>query len=213
MRQPRRSPWRRKVLLSVISALAVAWAVGFVFFAVTLPSEQPSESVRTDAIVVFTGGSLRLEAGLDLLSAGKAKKLFVSGVHRGVDVEEMKRVWKQAPETVDCCIVLGYEADDTTGNARESAEWVKSEGFKSIRLVTADYHMPRSLLEFKMLMPDVTVVPHPVHPTHVKTREWYKYPGTALLIAGEYTKTLVAAARDVLVRGLTALVAEGETGT
>lgn len=165
---------------------------------------------RTDAIVVFTGGSLRLETGLRLLSAGTARKLFISGVHRGVDVEELKRVWKQAPETVDCCIVLGYEADDTTGNARESADWVKAEGFGSIRLVTADYHMPRSLVEFRMLAPEVSVVAHAVHPEHVKTQEWYKYPGTALLIAGEYTKTLVALCRAWINRGVVSLLETGD---
>lgn len=192
--------------------MAVAWAVGFVVFASTLPQDPPDETVVTDAIVVFTGGSLRLEAGLGLLSAGKAQKLFVSGVHRGVDVEELKRVWKQAPATVDCCIVLGYEADDTTGNARESADWVKAEGYGSIRLVTADYHMPRSLVEFRVLAPAVTIVPHPVHPEHVKTREWYKYPGTALLIAGEYTKTLVAVARVWARRGVKALFTDEDEG-
>lgn len=210
MRQPRRKPWRRKAILATASVVAAAWAVGLVYFASTLPYGQPDETARTDAIVVFTGGSLRLEAGLRLLSAGKAEKLFVSGVHRGVDVEELKRVWKQAPKTVDCCIVLGYEADDTAGNARESADWVKQEGYRSIRLVTADYHMPRSLVEFRKLAPDVTVVPHPVHPSHVKTREWYKYPGTALLIAGEYTKTLAAAARAWIHRVLPAVFTEGD---
>lgn len=211
MRQSRRKPWRRKAILIVFAASAAAWALGFVSFASTLPQDPPDESITTDAIVVFTGGSLRLEAGLQLLSAGKARKLFISGVHRGVDVEELKRVWKQAPNTVDCCIVLGYEADDTAGNARESADWVKSEGYNSVRLVTADYHMPRSLVEFRMLTPDVNVVPHPVHPTHVKTGEWYKYPGTALLIAGEYTKTLVAAVRIWVRRGYAALFADGDT--
>jgi len=213
MRQPRRKPWRRKAILATAAILAIAWVTGFVSFAVTLPSGEPDETARTDAIVVFTGGTLRLETGLRLLSSGKARKLFISGVHSGVDVAEMKRVWKQAPETVDCCVVLGYEADDTAGNARESADWVKSEGYRSIRLVTADYHMPRSLVEFRMLAPDVTVVPHAVHPPHVKTKEWFKYPGTALLIAGEYTKTLVAVARVWLRRGLSALFANGDQDT
>lgn len=212
MRQPRRKPWRRKAILTAISILTAAWAAGFVIFASTLPSETPPETEKTDAVVVFTGGSLRLETGLQLLSAGAAKKLFISGVHRGVDVEELKRVWKQAPGTVDCCIVLGYEADDTTGNARESADWVRKEGMTSIRLVTADYHMPRSLLEFRTLVPGVKVLAHPVHPSHVKTREWFKYPGTALLIAGEYTKTLVAVARVWLRRGLSVLTSGGGAG-
>ncbi len=175
--------------------LALAWTAGFIHFANGLPRAVPDETVQTDAIVVFTGGSLRLETGLGLLSDGKAKKLFISGVHRGVDVTEMQRVWKQDPDTVDCCIVLGYEADDTAGNAKESADWVHKEGYTSIRLVTASYHMPRSLAEFEILAPDVTVIPHPVFPGHVKTEEWYKYPGSAFLVAGEYTKTLVTLAR------------------
>ena len=83
MRQSRRKPWRRKAILIVLAASAVAWALGFVSFASTLPQEPPDESITTDAIVVFTGGSLRLEAGLQLLAAGKARKLFISGVHRG----------------------------------------------------------------------------------------------------------------------------------
>ena len=81
-----------------------------------------------------------------LLDAQIAQKLFVSGVHRGVDVAELMRVSLQSPARADCCIVWGYEADNTAGNAYETAEWVAREGYSSIRLVTAAYHMPRSLL-------------------------------------------------------------------
>lgn len=187
-RQPRKSHW----LGLLIALLASAWVAGFIRFAATIPEATPPLSDHTDAIVVLTGGSLRFEEGLHLLEKGSAQKLFVSGVHRGVDVAELLRLQKRAPDKLQCCIILGHDAEDTVGNARETAEWVAAEGIRSIRLVTAGYHMPRSLLEFRAAMPDIRIVPHPVSPDHVKHETWYLYPGTALLIAGEYTKFILA---------------------
>ena len=193
--------------LTLLFALATtAWIAGFVVFASTLPNDatlgDPEHVAHSDTIVVLTGGSLRLEAGFDLLEAGAAKRLFVSGVHRGVDVAELLRLQSSAPERLSCCIVLGHDAADTIGNARETAAWAEENGIRSIRLVTAGYHMPRSLLEFRAAMPDVLLVPHPVMPERVKTEEWYRFPGTAWLIAGEYAKYLIAWTR---IRGAAAL--------
>src|SRR3546814_1991195 len=119
---------------------------------------------RTDAIIVLTGGSERLPTGLDLLSRDRADKLFVSGVYAGVEVAELLRLSRQSPQELACCIVLGYAANDTRGNAVETAAWVHAEGYKSLRLVTSNYHMARSLLEFRRLMPEIEIVPHPVRP-------------------------------------------------
>ncbi len=175
-------------------------------FVDALPEEsQTAEAMieqaeKSDGLVVLTGGAQRLKTGLALLERGAGRKLFVSGVHRGVDVAELLRVSQQDPARVACCIELGYLAGNTRGNAAESAEWARRSGFQSIRLVTADYHMPRSLLEFRILAPELTVTPHPVFPGNVRSREWYKFPGTALFIAGEYTKTLLSVARLGVVR-------------
>lgn len=197
MRSSRRRSSRRWWLATGLIVIGVAWFAGFIVFATTLPSDVNAPDRKTDAIVVLTGGSLRLETGLQLLEAEQAEKLFVSGVHRGIDVAELMRASQQNPSRADCCLVLGYEADDTIGNARETADWMAKEGYTSLRLVTADYHMPRSLVEFQAAMPDVELLSHPVFPDHVKSALWYRYPGTALLIAGEYTKTLLAYIRNV----------------
>ncbi|MEQ9488907.1 MAG: YdcF family protein [Alphaproteobacteria bacterium] len=197
MRSSRRRTSRRLWLSAGLIVAGGLWLVGFVIFAVSLPTDIESPERKTDAIAVLTGGSLRLESGLQLLEEERARKLFVSGVHRGIDVEELLRVSLQNPSRADCCIVLGYEADDTAGNAQETAEWMKKEGYRSLRLVTAAYHMPRSLVEFQAAMPDVEIIAHPVFPDHVKSSSWYRYPGTALLLAGEYTKTLLAFIRNV----------------
>lgn len=191
----------------------LAWSLGLVGFAYNLPDAVGAPRARTDAIVVLTGGSQRLETGLALLARGMAGKLFVSGVHRGVDAAELLHVAQQEPGRLECCIVIDYNADDTIGNARETARWVSAHGVGSIRLVTSAYHMPRSLLEFETALPDVRIVPHPVFPPNVKQDGWYRYPGTAALFAVEYTKFLLARLRLTIEGFGREILDEGEPET
>lgn len=186
-----RSSYVYRALLLVLSVSAV-WLIGLAWFAAALPDKVVAPDRKTDAIVVLTGGSGRLGQGLELLARQSAAKLFVSGVYRGVDVEELLVISQQTPEELQCCITLGYEADDTRGNAVETATWMKEQGFRSLRLVTATYHMPRSLLEFRRAMPDWEIVPHPVFSRNFKQSEWWLWPGSAALLATEYSKFLVA---------------------
>jgi len=188
---------RRYAVLAPLLAVAI-WGVGFLLFLQIIPRAAPRQAAPADAVVVLTGGSLRLDAGLALLASGQARKLFVSGVHRGVDVAELLRLSRQSPESVDCCIVLGYTADDTRGNARETAEWMAKEGFRSLWLVTASYHMPRGALEFRSVMAGVTILPYPVFPPNVRVDDWWRWPGTALLLIGEYNKYLMVRARELI---------------
>ncbi len=184
--------WR---LTGIAGTCAVAWLAGLLWFATGLPSSVAEPERVTDAIVVLTGGSGRVHRGLQLLAEKRAKKLFISGVYRGVDVQELLRISQRSPSDLECCIALGYEADSTRGNARETASWMHEQGLRSLRLVTAAYHMPRSLLEFHRVLPGVEIVPHPVFPEHVKQRDWWRWPGSASLIVSEYSKYLVALAR------------------
>ena len=186
---------RLRIILGVLLGLALLWGVGFIWFAATLPDGAAAPDTRTDGIVVLTGGADRVETGLRLLSAGRAQKLFVSGVYPGVDVAQLLRVSRLPAGQLECCIVLGYVADTTKGNARETANWMRQNGYRSVRIVTASYHMPRSLLEFRTAMPDAVLVPHPVLPPQFHQDEWWRWPGTASLIALEYSKFLLAAAR------------------
>ena len=95
---------------------------------------------------------------------------------------------------LECCISVGYWADDTAGNAAETAGWVNERGFQSIRLVTASYHMPRSLIEFRHAMPAIRIIPHPVYPPRFKRSRWWLWPGTAALLASEFNKYMIATA-------------------
>jgi len=187
---------------ALIVALAFLWLAGLWRFAANIPAEVKDPDRHTDAIVVLTGGSLRVENGLQLLAAGKAEKLFVSGVYRGVDVTELLRVSRQSPESVACCIVLGHAANDTIGNARETAEWIYGQGYHSLRLVTAGYHMPRSLLEFSRAMPGIEIVANPVFPEFLREHPWWRSRPAATLIIGEYNKYLFASIRPLLPAAL-----------
>jgi uncharacterized SAM-binding protein YcdF (DUF218 family) len=188
---------------SLLLALALFWLVGLWRFATSMPTEVVDPDRVTDAIVVLTGGRLRLESGLQLLAAGKAKKLFVSGVHPGVDVFELLHATHQPVDNVPCCIELGHSADNTVGNARETAEWMRAEGFHSLRLVTANYHMARSLLEFSRAMPEAEIVPNPVFPEILEAANWWLSPGAINLVVGEYNKYLVTLMRPLLPVALT----------
>jgi len=185
-------------LPALILAAGLGWTGGLVWFAETLPRLPDDAAAHTDAIVVLTGGPMRLRAGLDMLQAGRAGKLFVSGVSRGVDVADLLRAAERGSADLTCCIALGYAADNTAGNAAETAAWMRGEGFRSLRLVTASYHMPRSLLEFRRALPGAVILAHPVIPDSFRQRDWWRWPGTASLLIQEYNKYLLALLRPWL---------------
>jgi uncharacterized SAM-binding protein YcdF (DUF218 family) len=193
--------------LASIVALMLPWLAGLIWFAATVPDRVDDPTSHTDAIVVLTGGSERMATGVALLAAGQADHLFVSGVNQGVDkVDILRAAYPHHPQAhppvppeLETAIVLGYYADDTIGNATETATWVASQHFRSLRLVTAAYHMRRSMWEFHRAMPHVKIIPHPVFPDAVKSREWWLWPGTAALLATEYSKYLAAIVRSWLV--------------
>ncbi|MEQ9346964.1 MAG: YdcF family protein [Thalassospira sp.] len=200
--QQRRRFRRFRFLLSVLILCGLIWAVGFVWYVNSIPTTVDNTNERTDAIVVLTGGSERLSEGRRLLARGMADKLFISGVYRGVEVDELLSAGKADPRLLSCCVVLGHIAENTRGNAIETAVWVYGEEFKSLRIVTANYHMPRSLLEFRSLMPDVEIIPHPVFPDNVKIENWWRFPGSTALIASEFNKYMFASLRNTLLHWL-----------
>jgi len=169
--------------------LLALWGAGLLWFAHAIPGDVADPDSKTDAIVVLTGGSLRVRSGLELLAAGKAKKLFISGVYPATDAAALLRAEHLSSARLTCCIVLGHTADNTLGNALETASWMRREGFHSLRLVTGAYHMPRSLLEFRRAMPDALIIPHPVFPGRVRQERWWAWPGTAVLTTVTATRS------------------------
>lgn len=177
---------------------AGSWLAGLVVFTEALPRAVDSPLRPTDAVVVLTGGTQRIEAGLAVLSAGKAGKLLISGVNPGTGKVQLGLAHPAAAPWLACCTDLGFAAADTTGNAIEIADWAAGMNVKSIRVVTAAFHMPRSLYEIGARLPGVELVPHPVFPPLVRLDDWWMSPGTASLIASEYSKYILVVLRDRL---------------
>ena len=159
--------------------LAILWLVGFGVFMLALA--KPLEDTITDAIVVPTGGPGRIDRGLALLKDKAAKRLLITGVAPQVRPVELAAHYKGSPRLFACCVDLGHEAVDTQSNAEETARWVEEHGYKSVRLVTSDWHVARARLELvNALDRDVKVVGDGV-PSH---------PRFMLLVA-EYNKLLL----------------------
>jgi uncharacterized SAM-binding protein YcdF (DUF218 family) len=147
----------RRFFVRLISLLGLIWAFGLVWFIVSLPDPAPMS--KTDAIVVLTGGPGRIQRGLDVLTAGQAKRMLVSGVDPVVRPKELAKLEGVSPAIFQCCVDLGKMAIDTRSNAIETAAWLTRQKARSVRLVTTDWHMRRARYELdRMLDPGVRVV-------------------------------------------------------
>ncbi len=190
-----RSQWA----LTFIVALSFLWLSGFGLFLEYVHGMQPQNpSQPTDAIIVLTGGAQRVNKGLDLLSTGQAKKLFITGVNGHVNLQEILNLWKRPiiqQDSDDCCIVLDHKARNTIQNAKETREWAQQEKIKTLRLVTSDYHMPRARLEFRERMPGIVILSWPVKAHEAKS----EMPDFVRLAFGEYNKTLLTLIKVNLV--------------
>ncbi len=177
----------------LLGATALGWIGGFFWYVGQIPAEDEpiaSAAETTDGIVVLTGGSERVAAGLALLREGAAKRLLLTGVHAESSLADILSGVDGGARDMACCIDLGRAAQDTPGNARETAHWIREQGYGSLRLVTGNYHMPRSIAEFHSAMPDVEIVAHPVFPDGFRLGEWWQRTASASLIASEYNKFL-----------------------
>ncbi|MCP1469881.1 uncharacterized SAM-binding protein YcdF (DUF218 family) [Sphingobium sp. OAS761] len=165
------------MIVRAAAVLLLGWVLGFVWFAIFLP--QPLDSRPTDAIVVLTGGAGRIDRGLALLHEGAAKRMLISGVDRAVRPVELAAEYKVPEDIFTCCITLGREAIDTRSNAIETARWLERRNYRTVRLITTDWHMRRSALELKQALPAKVSIIYDAVPSHpsltVLAREYNKY--------------------------------------
>lgn len=144
--------------IRLLALLGLLWTAGFLLFLLNMPGAAKDGTV-TEAVVVLTGGPGRLARGVDVLSAGLAQRLLISGVDPQVRPAELQQVANIPDELFACCVDLGFDADSTKANAHEVADWVERHGFLSVRLVTASYHVPRARAELEARLPkDVQVI-------------------------------------------------------
>ncbi len=187
-------------LLAALLIVVVVWGAGLLAFAGRVQRSTPAPDPATaDAIVSLTGGSnVRLEAATRLLEDGKGQRLLVSGVNREATRADIRGVTRAGKSLYDCCVDLGFTAADTIGNARETAEWARGKDYKDLIVVTADYHMPRALLELRSAMPEATFHPYPVATGTLDAKRWMDTRMGQRRMLTEYSKYLAILGREGL---------------
>ena len=167
------------MIARLFSLLLLLYLLGFILFAVTLGA--PAGDERTDAAVTLTGGAGRIEHGVDILAAGKAKRLLISGTDPAVTKPDLIQRLGGKARFVNCCVDLDSVSVDTRSNAEETGRWLDKRGFKSFRLITSDWHMRRARYEFRRVLGDQ----YEIVPDAVRSEPRF------MTLFGEYNKYLL----------------------
>ena len=188
--------------LAAIAVIAIIWLAGLLAFADRIERMTPPvDPGRADGIVVLTGASdARINAALRLLAAGRGERLLVSGVNRQVQRGELREVTAGSNRLFDCCVDLGFDAEDTVGNAQEIAAWSAAKRYDSLIVVTSDYHIPRSMLEIRGQMRDAELIPYPVVTPSLNADNWWRTGTGQRRIIVEYSKYLAVLVREAFAR-------------
>ena len=189
-----------KWIAAILSLLLLVFAGGFVLFAYVVARYAPAPNERADAIVVLTGGELRLAAAAKLLTEGRGGRLLISGVNPQTTLDDLKRVSGLPDRLFTCCVDIDYAAHTTSGNAHETKAWAEARRLKKLIVVTSSYHMPRSLTELRRTLPEVALVPYPVISHKLQAGRWWADAYTARVLFSEYVKFLPSAARYAVAR-------------
>ena len=200
--------------LTLIGIVALVWVVGLFAFADRVRGLTPADPPeRADAIVALTGPSAeRVNAAIRLLDQGKGDRVLISGVNKEVRRQELRALTPGSNRLFNCCVDLGFEAEDTEGNAQEIAAWARSHGYDDLIVVTSDYHMPRSLVEIRSVAPGIRLHPYAVETPSLDNSRWWKAAVTARRMTLEYMKYLAVLGREGLHR-ITGRHSERETLT
>jgi uncharacterized SAM-binding protein YcdF (DUF218 family) len=161
--------------------LVLFYALGFVLFAFTLGKPAPADAPATDAAIVLTGGPGRIEHAIDVVKDHKAKRLLVAGVDPSVTKPDLARRIPASGPWLSCCVDLGSESVDTRSNAEEAGRWLARHSYKSVRLITSDWHMRRARYEFEKALGH----------KYALTTDGVRTEPSFLTLFGEYNKYLL----------------------
>jgi uncharacterized SAM-binding protein YcdF (DUF218 family) len=197
--RPRALGGLRRVVLAVVMVLVLVtgyFAGGFIRFTQEVAAlATPQRVAPADGIVVLTGGALRVDQAVGLLKEGRAKRLLISGVNRSTSVGALSKLTETDRRWFDCCVDLDYDALNTIGNAEMTDQWAKRQGFDALILVTSDYHMPRTLLEFERFAHVAVIRPYPVARADLWMGEAMPSGLGLKVLLTEYVKLLAARLR------------------
>jgi uncharacterized SAM-binding protein YcdF (DUF218 family) len=192
---PRRRGWLRATIVVFSTVAFMAAAIGFVGFLSQLRTAELKPAKNADGIVVLTGGSSRVSDAMELLAGGYGKRLLISGVHPTNGTSDISRSLPDSQGLLGCCVDLDRSAVNTRSNAAETRRWARERGFKSLIVVTSNYHMPRAIVELSHEMPEIELIPFAVIGDKWRDEPWWTSGTTLRLLLSEYAKYVAAEIR------------------
>jgi len=179
--------WLRATVVATLAVLFVGAAAGFIAFL----------------------SQLRGVDAMELLAGGYGKRLLISGVHPTNAASDISRSLPDNQSLLGCCVDLDRSAVNTRSNAAETRRWVRERGFKSLIVVTSNYHMPRAIVELSHAMPDTQLIPFAVVGDKWRDEPWWTSGATLRLLLSEYAKYVAAELRVRLADAGIDLAPEG----
>ena len=159
-------------------------------------------NIESPNIVILTGGANRIKDGLKIIENFKISKIInykilVSGTGMGFTKSSLKK--KLRPNfnshLIQCCIDLDGVSKNTLTNASETFKWTTKNDIKEFILITSNYHMPRAILEFKNVMPNLKIYTYAITPKKHDIKNWLSSYQTFSLVFTEYCKFIIAGLR------------------
>ncbi|HEY0331825.1 MAG TPA: YdcF family protein [Rhodopseudomonas sp.] len=203
----------RAAIVATLALGFVGMASGFIVFLSQLRGAEIQPGRTADGIVVLTGGSSRVSDAIDLLAAGYGRRLLISGVHPTNGANDISRSLPDSQRLLNCCVDLDRSAVNTRSNAAEARRWAHERGFRSLIVVTSNYHMPRAIVEMSHAMPDIELIPFAVVGDKWRDDPWWTSGATFRLLLSEYAKYIAAEARVRLAGLGVELAPDGEAPT
>jgi uncharacterized SAM-binding protein YcdF (DUF218 family) len=174
--------------------IALTFVLGFLWFTARVPSSEITMSGTTDGIVVLTGDSARISEAIELLANRRGRRLLISGANRGTTAAEISRLNPDFARWIRCCVDFDRSLN-TLGNAIETRRWAEKHRFRSLTVVTSDYHMPRAMAEIAHQLPNTRLVAFPVMSERLRAEHWWASGSAMRLLLSEYMKYIVARTR------------------
>ena len=180
--------------LTLCAFAVLLMGLGFLWFVRQVPAEEVTLNRDADGIVALTGGASRIADAIELLASGRGKRLLISGAYRATNSKEISRLNPEFERWVRCCVDFDRSLN-TLGNAIETKRWAEHRGFRSLIVVTSNYHMPRALAEIAHQLPNVALVPFPVVTDRQRAERWWASGASARRMVIEYVKYVFAKLR------------------
>ena len=148
----------RNLALYIFALLILFLVYGLLTFLKKIQYDQVNFNYQTDGIAVLTGGKGRINLGLELFNKSKNLRLIISGVDKKVSDKSIipSDIKNKSNITID------KDSESTYQNAKIINKWASKYKLQNITIITSYYHMPRSMMLMRSLMPTINFYTYPV---------------------------------------------------